>query len=424
MILGIVVAMTATAQDRLYINNFTIAAGETLEVEINLDNTTMFTAFQADIFLPDGLSIGQDDGDYLFDLTDRKARNHTVSSQLLSSGAVRILVASQTLKEISGNSGAVVTFPLTADASFSGQKTIELRNIVASTPDRVEHNLDNSSCSVTAQGYNPGDENPQPREGDVIYINDFDITPGETKRVEIMMDNETVFTAFQADICLPDGISIEQEDGDYLFDLTDRKARNHTVSSQLLSSGVVRILVASQTLKEISGNSGAVVTFNIIADANATGTKTIELRNIVASTPDRVEHDLVSTSCSVTIGSSTPQPDEKKVTAIITSSVNIPQGMTIRFNVAVKPADATNKQLLWKSSNPAIATVNADGSIELLEQGMVTITAATTDSSGIELRYIINVTEPQEGDINYDLNRDGSVDVTDVMKLANIVMGI
>ena len=259
---------------------------------------------------------------------------------------------------------------------------------------------------------------------DRLYINNFTIAAGETLEVEINLDNTTMFTAFQADIFLPDGLSIGQDDGDYLFDLTDRKARNHTVSSQLLSSGVVRILVASQTLKEISGNSGAVVTFNIIADANATGTKTIELRNIVASTPDRVEHDLVSTSCSVTIGSSTPQPDEKKVTAIITSSVNIPQGMTIRFNVAVKPADATNKQLLWKSSNPAIATVNADGSIELLEQGMVTITAATTDSSGIELRYIINVTEPQEGDINYDLNRDGSVDVTDVMKLANIVMGI
>ena len=100
---------------------------------------------------------------------------------------------------------------------------------------------------------------------DTFYINDFNINPGETKEVEIMLDNETVFTALQADIYLPEGLTIEQEDGDYLFDLTDRKGRNHTISSTLLSSGAIRILIASQTLKTFSGNSGALVVFNIIA---------------------------------------------------------------------------------------------------------------------------------------------------------------
>ena len=146
------------------------------------------------------------------------------------------------------------------------------------------------------------------------------------------------------------------------------------------------------------------------------------MRNIVASTPDRVEHDLDNTSCTVTIGGDTPQPDEKKVTTIVTTSVDIPQGLTIRFNVAVEPDDAYNKELSWNSSNPEIASASADGTIELLEQGVVTITASTTDGSGIALSYVINVTEPKEADINYDLNSDGNINVADISTLYTVIL--
>lgn len=255
---------------------------------------------------------------------------------------------------------------------------------------------------------------------DRLYINDFELAGGETKTIEIQLDNTTVFTALQADIFLPEGLSIEQEDGDYLFDLTDRKARNHTISSQLLSSGAIRILIASQTLKEFSGNSGALVTFNIIADANATGTKKISMNNIIASTADRVEYRLDDTECNVTISGSAP---EKKVTALVTTSVDIPQGLTIRFNVGVNPADADNTTLEWTTSDATKATVDSDGNISLLEQGQVTITATTTDGSDIALDYVINITEAQSTGISYDLNQDGSVNVGDVGALYMVILG-
>ena len=418
MTLCLLAAMSASAVDTFYINDFTINPGETKEVEIMLDNETVFTALQADIYLPEGLTIEQEDGDYLFDLTDRKGRNHTISSTLLSSGAIRILIASQTLKTFSGNSGALVVFNIIADNSFSGSKTIELKNVIASEVDQTEHHLPNTSCTVTQEGYVPpvGD-------GDSFYINDFSINPGETKEVEIMLDNETVFTALQADIYLPEGLTIEQEDGDYLFELTDRKGRNHTISSTLLSSGAIRILIASQTLKTFSGNSGALVTFNIIADNSFSGPKVIELKNVIASEVDQTEHHLPNTSCTVTGGGITPGPIQ--VTSLATTSCEIPQGIKVKFNVSVNPSNAENKTLDWTSSDNSIATVAADGTIETLEMGTVTITATTTDGSNIAVNYVINVTESQSQPAgnSLDVNGDGAVTSADITMIYNYILG-
>ena len=55
---------------------------------------------------------------------------------------------------------------------------------------------------------------------DRFYIEDFTIAPGETRTVNIILDNETAYTAFQTDIYMPAGLTIEMEDGDYIFDRT------------------------------------------------------------------------------------------------------------------------------------------------------------------------------------------------------------
>ena len=381
--------------DRLYIADFAINAGETKQVEIMLDNTVAYTALQADIYLPEGLTIEQEDGEYLFDLTDRKARNHTISSSDLASGAVRILIASQTLKEISGNSGALVTFNIIADASFSGTKAIELKSVVATEADRTEHLLPDTQCTVTNQG---GEEPPVVGD-DRLYIADFAINAGETKQVEIMLDNTVAYTALQADIYLPEGLTIEQEDGEYLFDLTDRKGRNHTLSSANLASGAVRILIVSQTLKEISGNSGAVVTFNVIADASFSGTKAIELKGVVATEADRTEHLLPDTQCTVTA----------QGVMLSTTMARLQLQHTLQLS------NKTGTQVSWTSSDPTVATVDENGMVTALKNGMVAITA--TDAQGNSAWCAIWCY------LRGDVNEDDKVDVTDVNIDVNIILG-
>lgn len=69
-------SLCANAENKFYIDDFSIEAGETKEIAINLDNDVLFSCFQADIYLPEGLTVYQEDGEYIFDLSDRKHRTH------------------------------------------------------------------------------------------------------------------------------------------------------------------------------------------------------------------------------------------------------------------------------------------------------------------------------------------------------------
>lgn len=88
----IVVAFAASSRDRLYIENFNIKAGETLQVPVLLNNDIAYSGLQTDLYLPDGLSLDMEDDEYIIDLTPRKDNTHTVSSNLLGDGAIRIYI--------------------------------------------------------------------------------------------------------------------------------------------------------------------------------------------------------------------------------------------------------------------------------------------------------------------------------------------
>ena len=149
MILTAVVALFAAATDRFYIEDFTIAPGETSTVSIMLDNETAYTAFQIDIYLPEGLTVEQEDGDYIFDLTSRKGRDHNISSQLQVDGSIRVISYSPSIKAYSGNSGALVTFSVTASSDFEGPASILLKNILFTTVAGIEIPFADESCTVT-----------------------------------------------------------------------------------------------------------------------------------------------------------------------------------------------------------------------------------------------------------------------------------
>lgn len=255
---------------------------------------------------------------------------------------------------------------------------------------------------------------------DRLYINDFSISPGETKLVEVMLDNDSAYTALQADIYLPDGLTIEQDDGDYIFSLTDRKGSDHTLASATLSSGAIRLYITSQSLNTFGGNSGALFTFNITASDTLGGSKVIEMKNIMATDEDRVLHHFPNTACTVT------KYEPIVVTSLMTTSCDIPQGVKVKFNVGVGPDNAENKTLAWTSSDETIASVATDGTIETLAMGTVTITATTTDGTNLAINYVINVTEAQQSGQtgnSLDVDGDGHITSTDVTMIYNYLLG-
>lgn len=138
-----VVAFCASATDRFYIEDFEIAPGETKTVSILLDNVMEYTAFQSDIYLPEGLTASN------FALTSRKHSNHTFSTSILPDGGIRLLCYSVRLKPFTDNSGALVTMDVTASEDFAGSATVSVLNTIFTTVQGVEVALDNESCSVS-----------------------------------------------------------------------------------------------------------------------------------------------------------------------------------------------------------------------------------------------------------------------------------
>lgn len=191
-ILFALVALSARATDRFYIEDFTINPGETKVVSIMLDNSVEYSAFQADLYLPTGLSVVQEDGDYLIDLTDRKGRDHTISSKLHADGAMRIMSYSTSLKVYSGNSGALVTISIAADEDFTAPVTICLNNILFTTPLGEEVAFADETCTVTLPNSSlKGDVN---EDG---LINVSDVTALISK---ILGNDVSPFNATNADI--------------------------------------------------------------------------------------------------------------------------------------------------------------------------------------------------------------------------------
>ena len=81
----------------------------------------------------------------------------------------------------------------------------------------------------------------------------------------------------------------------------------------------------------------------------------------------------------------TPDPKPEKVAvskvALSKTSVSIYAGSTTKLTATVTPSNATNKKVTWKSSNSAVASVDANGNVKGIKAGTVTITATADGKS-------------------------------------------
>jgi len=136
---------SSSSADRFYIEDFSINAGDTLTVNIQLDNAKYYTAFQSDLYLPDGFMVVSNE----FTLTSRDPEYATTDSKSQTDGAIRFLAYSSYLDSCSGNSGAVITFDLIAAKDFSGSATLALKNSLFVTADGTEYALADESCTIS-----------------------------------------------------------------------------------------------------------------------------------------------------------------------------------------------------------------------------------------------------------------------------------
>lgn len=119
--------------------------------------------------------------------------------------------------------------------------------------------------------------------------------------------------------------------------------------------------------------------------SDALGTTEIELSATVVGIVNHNYVDGVCSFCGNVQEASTPV-----VSAIYfnVTSVSAHAGSTVEIVATVSPSNATDKSLVWSSSNPSVATVQ-DGTVNCLVAGVVAITAYS--SNGISAECIVEV---------------------------------
>lgn len=132
----------------------------------------------------------------------------------------------------------------------------------------------------------------------------------------------------------------------------------------------------------------------------------VGIATITVTTPDGI-----TAICTIEV-----LPDSVGIEDIVLtpSKASVIIGSTIRIKAKIQPENATERDLIWKSSNTSIATVSSNGIVKGLKSGTVTITATTKDG---KITKSVTVTVIDEGtfevydDDNTPVTWNGSTDL-------------
>ena len=350
--------LASRAKDTFYIAPVNIAPGDSKTITLNLDNSQVFRGFQTDIELPKGLKIAsKSNGNFDISLTDRGASSFSVSSNLMSDGSVRILGYSTQGESIKGNQGALVRISVRASSDFSGGY-IKLKNSIFSDVNNRDVKLDNSQLFVGTKEQND------------VSVKGGDISPEVSKAFSLELSNESEMTAFQMDVVLPNGLSLDLSK----TRLTGR-CGNHQLQTKQLGNGKVRIICMSSDNTSISGKIGSVIDLWIKAEKGIAGNQIVKVENIIFSDVKARTYRMDPLSFVV---------DVKYVPAtsvsISESNMQLEVSDSRQLTASLLPENCTDKTILWKSDNEKVATVSDNGMIIARSAGQCSIIASTADN--------------------------------------------
>ena len=360
-ILGLVLAFAGIthAADILKVQDVEIAAGESVTLNIELNNTTTnLMGWQCDISLPEGLTLElKANGKPKGTLGERfKDTDHSISSSKLANGDYRFIVTSMDGDVIPGTSGTMFSVTVIADASLAAgtKMTGTVKNIEFNTKDNQKLTFSDVSFAVTISGETtPGGDDPQ-ETSDVLKVEDVEVASGESAALNIELTNTTTnLMGWQCDISLPEGLTLElKANGKPKATLGERfETTEHTISSTVLANGSYRFIATSMDGETILGTSGTLFTVTLKADVSlAAGTKLSGVvKNIEFNTKDNQKLTFSDVSINVSIKS-----------AAILGDVNGDGEVNVGDIVTV-----CNVMAGISTVDPQVADVNKDGEVNV-----------------------------------------------------------
>ena len=281
----LVCALAAVAQNRVYIDDFNIIPGETVEVAVKMDNDVPVSSMQFDMVLPEGLSYVDQS---IVKNAERITRSsHSISTSVIN-GSRRFMVAEQatdpTKGAIQGSEGAIFTIKVSAAESFTGEDAkIVINNVVTTdntnlTTGPVEHKFDATSAAVMV---NAGTF--------TLDVESLSLINEEPQFITVLLANNLTVVGMQADIIMPEGMELATDEQGEFFGYTDRLSSNTIISAAPLKEGHgYRMMISSLTNDKFVGNEGALFSFGVKATADLPEDAVIGLANIKLSSPSGI----------------------------------------------------------------------------------------------------------------------------------------
>lgn len=281
------VSLGALAGDEvgLTVEKAYITPGQTATLTIKLKNTVVVGTVGATINLPEGLTFVKgktsDDGSYVPVMsTTEFSKKATCVTSTTKPNVAHFSIFKSGGKNFQPGEGDLITFDVNVAENFGITGDIILDEGLGAYAEYDENeNLDLKQYKIessTTKLYN-ADELCFPS------VADFSIAPGEKKTITLdLKDEKHLIEILSWNVKMPAGLSIDPES----YEAVKDRAPLHEVVSNKSGRLSIRPNGAATKLEELDilGTSGAIVSFDVIADASFSGDATIKFYDFLATT--------------------------------------------------------------------------------------------------------------------------------------------
>lgn len=219
-----------------------------------------------------------------------------------------------------------------------------------------------------------------------LYSSNASVKAGGTRKVTVWINMSRPATAYEADIVLSQGLSIQE--GSIAFG-SKVNSPSHIAHALPFSLGddrgeATHLIVYASGNEDFLSNTGTALTFTL-AGGNDFAGGTYQLQNQrfitadgVVCLPEDANYDV--TLAKTYVSSILLEPEDIEMVA----------GNDSVLTVTILPETATVKELSWLTSDAEVATAN-DGIISAVAAGTATITAKATDGSNKQATVLVTV---------------------------------